>query len=129
MNFYFVIMAIGAVVILLIRMNKGFTNGFTEEAGNLFSIVAAFLSLYILTAVFSDFMNRHFTGLFSGIIMLIVVGLIYRVVRLFFGAANLIAKLPIISWINKALGLFIGLAEGFLILYIIEIFIRRYLLM
>ena len=31
MNFYFVIMAIGAVVILLNRMNKGFTNGFTEE--------------------------------------------------------------------------------------------------
>ena len=33
----------------------------------------------------------------------VLVGLIYRVVKIFFGAANLIAKLPIISWINKAL--------------------------
>lgn len=129
MNFYFVVMAIGAVCILLHMMTRGFGKGFTEEAQNLFSIGAAFLSLHLLTAVLSDYMNRHFTGLVSGLIILAIVGILYRVFRILFGAVNIIAKLPILSWINKALGLFIGLAEGFLILYIIEILIRKYLLM
>lgn len=128
MNIYLVIIVILAIAVLMWFMTHGFKRGFAHEISTLFSLGAAVASLYYLSKLIDGFLNMHFSGVISALIMLAVTVVLYKVFHLFFSAVNIIVKAPIISWIDKAFGLIIGLAEGFVFLYGVQFLMEHYLL-
>jgi uncharacterized membrane protein required for colicin V production len=118
MNIWLVIIVILAIAILMWFMTHGFKRG----------LGAAVASLYYLSKLIDGFLNLHFSGVISALIMLAVTVVLYKVFHLFFSAVNIIVKAPVISWIDKAFGLIIGLAEGFVFLYGVQFLMEHYLL-
>ena len=107
MNIYFFVIIIASVAILLGSMNRGLKKGLWKN----------------LRAE-----STSGGGLLAGIVMLLFTVTLYKLFHLVFSGLDLIARLPIIRWLDSALGLVLGLIEGFVILYLLEYLLRNYLL-
>lgn len=127
-TFYEIILIITGIAVMMSFMTHGFRRGFAHEISGLFSLAAAAACLYLLSKIASDFMTTHLGGIFSSILMLALVLFLYKIFHLFFSAINLIARLPLIRWLDKGLGFLIGLAEGIFVLYIAQYLLENYLL-
>ena len=110
---YEIILVMIGIAVLMSFMTHGFRTGFARGISALFSLAAAAACLYLLSKIWEDFMTTH---------------LGYKLFHIFFSAINLIAKLPLVRWLDKGLGLVNGLIEGFFVLYILQILLEKYLL-
>lgn len=128
LDIYVVVIVIVSIVILLAMMTHGFHNGAAKELSGIVSLIASLFVLFLLTGIITGLRNGSASNLAIGIIMLILFGIVYRCVHLFVTSINFIAHLPLISWLDHGLGLAAGLFEGFVILYLVEYFLRNYLL-
>lgn len=127
-GFYEVLLILISIAVLMSLMTRGFRAGAAKSISALFSLGAAALCLYLLSGLLRDFLHARLGGLISGIIMLSVVVMLYRLFHLFFSAINLIARLPVIHWLDAALGLLLGLGEGLFVLYCAQYLLEHYLL-
>ena len=114
--FYEIILMIIAIAVLMGFMTHGFKKG------------AALLILYLLTTAWNNFMTEHLGAIFSTILMIVIVVLAYKLLHIFFAGINILAKLPVINWLDKGLGFVVGIIEGFVVLYILEYLLIHYLL-
>lgn len=126
--FYEILLILIAIAVLMSLMTHGFHTGAVKNVSILFSLAAAALCLYLLSGIFHDFLNVHLGGLVAGLVMLAVVVMLYRLFHLIFTAIDLIAKLPVIHWLDSALGLVLGLAEGVVVLYLAQYLLENYIL-
>ena len=55
------------------------------------------------------------------VIILLAVALVNGVIRLFLKPIKLVAKLPILKFLDQLLGIVIGVAEGFLIVWLMYV--------
>ena len=125
---YEIILVLIGITVLMSFMTHGFRTGFARGISALFSLAAAAACLYLLSKIWEDFMTTHLGGILSSVMMLVLVLLLYKLFHVFFSAINLIAKLPLVRWLDKGLGLISGLVEGFFVLYILQILLEKYLL-
>lgn len=125
---YAVGIVIVMVVIMLATMTHGFHKGFAREISGFVSLIAAMFVILLIAGVTQGFRTANASNLAVGLILFVVFGAIYKIIHLFVTSMNFIAGLPVISWLDSALGLVVGLLEGFAILYILEYFMRNYLL-
>ena len=126
--FYEIILMIIAIAVLMGFMTHGFKKGAAAEISSLFSVLFALLILYLLTTAWNNFMTEHLGAIFSTILMIVIVVLAYKLLHIFFAGINILAKLPVINWLDKGLGFVVGLIEGFVVLYILEYLLIHYLL-
>ena len=118
--FYEIILMIIAIAVLMGFMTHGFKKGAAAEISSLFSVLFALLILYLLTTAWNNFMTEHLGAIFSTILMIVIVILAYKLLHIFFAGINILAKLPVINWLDKGLGFVVGIIEGFVVLYILE---------
>lgn len=128
MNIYFVLFIIASIAILMGSMTRGFNRGFAKEFDHWISMIAAILSLMLISGIIQDYQNNNLSDVAAGIIMLAVFGVAYKLFHLLFASIGLIARLPLIRIADKALGLIMGLISGFTTLYVIEYLLRNYIL-
>ena len=126
--FYEIILMIIAIAVLMGFMTHGFKKGAAAEISSLFSVLFALLILYLLTTAWNNFMTEHLGAIFSTILMIVIVVLAYKLLHIFFAGINILAKLPVINWLDKGLGFVVGIIEGFVVLYILEYLLIHYLL-
>lgn len=126
--FYEIILMIIAIAVLMGFMTHGFKKGAAAEISSLFSALFALLILYLLTTAWNNFMTEHLGAIFSTILMIVIVVLAYKLLHIFFAGINILAKLPVINWLDKGLGFVVGIIEGFVVLYILEYLLIHYLL-
>lgn len=128
MDIYVVGLAAIALIIMLSMMTHGFRTGFAREVTGLISLVATLFIILLLGGIVDGFRDKSASNLAIGLVLLLLFGVIFRVIHIFMTSVNFIARLPLIRWLDSALGLVTGLLEGFAILYALEYFLRNYLL-
>lgn len=112
--------AIGLVIIVFIwRIIAGFKKGMVGEIISLISMVVALISLYVVLQIINSYMNDNFSNIIKMAIILIFIGLVYKVANLIFTSLKLIAKLPVISSLNRLLGALVGAVEAVIIILIL----------
>lgn len=116
------------IAVLVAMMTHGFHSGFAHEISGLVSLIASIFVILLIAGVIQGLRSGKASNLAVGIILLVVFGAIYRIIHIFISSVNFIARLPLINWLDSALGLVAGLLEGFAILYVLEYFLRNYLL-
>lgn len=98
----------------------------------LFSKTVSLLTAVIVVVQLSGIVNNYRTGSGSdvliGILMLVMLGVVYKIMHAILKSIRFIAGLPVLSGADKVLGVILGFCEGFLILYIAEYLLRMYLL-
>lgn len=128
MDIYVVGIVVISIAILLAMMTHGFHKGFADEIKGLVTLVASIFVILLIAGIVEGLRGGSASNLTIGLVLLVLFGAIYRFIRIFVTSLHVIAHLPIISWLDSALGLVTGLIEGFAILYVMEYFLRNFLL-
>ena len=93
------------------RAWRGYKNGFAEEIYRLISLVAALFVLALLLMAVSSFRAYDMKNGIISVILLIITGIVLHLFGIIMKSLKAIAKLPIISFLNRLLGLAAGIAE------------------
>ncbi len=121
------ILAVDAAVLIAMTL-RGAKRGFAGTFSQVFSLAVAIVVVVLVSSVIHGYQNGDRSNLIIGILLLIVLGAVYKLIRAVLTSIRFLAALPILGIVDKALGLVIGFIEGFAMLYIAEYLLRMYLL-
>ncbi len=121
------ILAVDAAVLIAMTL-RGAKRGFAGTFSQVFSLAVAIVVVVLVSSVIHGYQNGDRSNLIIGILLLIVLGAVYKLIRAVLTSIRFLAALPILGIVDKALGLVIGFIEGFALLYIAEYLLRMYLL-
>lgn len=108
-------------LILVITILHGFRKGMTKEIAGLVAWIVTLFVMSMILMIYSRFRAEETGSAVASIILLLIVGLIYGVVRIFFKSVHAISKLPIFHFLDQMLGGVIGFGEGILIIWLLYI--------
>ena len=81
----------------------------------------------VVVALIGNGLNSYFDGEIANVIiavlLLCLVGIVHHLLGVVFFSAKVISRLPVVSWIDKLLGMLFGIVETILILWTIYAFI------
>ncbi len=105
------ILGIIVVLVFVAGAIDGYKKGLVEGIVRIVSTVIGVGVLIILVNGIGDFMEKSYVKVALALILLMVVNVIHRIIKLILDSLKLIAKLPVVSWLNKAAGLVFGMAQ------------------
>lgn len=115
------------LIIVVIAMFCGMINGY--KRGMVREIIA-FVSLIITCVVvvlFGNGLHSYFEGkivnVVIAVVLLCLIGIVRHLLGVIFFSAKVISKLPVVHWLDKILGIVVGIAEIVLILWTIYTFV------
>ena len=109
-----------AVVILMVwMMIRGFKKGMAKELSGLVALFAAFVVLALGLMLVSSFSQGEMTNTLYSVILLVLFGLAYGIVKFILRSAKAISSLPIIKFFDSVLGIGVGLCKAVLIIWVI----------
>ncbi|MEY8524867.1 hypothetical protein AALA90_17825 [Lachnospiraceae bacterium 38-10] len=112
------IILIVVALIYIWRIFQGSRNGLIDEVGALADIVIVSLAVVAGIVVIESALGKNLIGfLVSGIILLIIL-IARKLLRLVFCSLGLIAKLPILSGLNRLFGTIAGVIEATVIVWV-----------
>lgn len=112
------IILIIVALIYIWRIFQGSRNGLIDEVGALADIVIVSLAVVAGIVVIESALGKNLIGfLVSGIILLIIL-IARKLLRLVFCSLGLIAKLPILSGLNRLFGTIAGVIEATVIVWV-----------
>lgn len=116
---YFYI-AIAVVALLVVwRMIAGFRKGLVRELLSLLALVVGCVSAYLILGAVGSYLNREIGQMVGIILMLLVIGAVYKLMNLLFTSLKLVSKLPVVRSADQLLGAVLGVLEGFAIVWYI----------
>lgn len=119
MNLLFVIV----LIIMFFNIVSGYKKGMVREIISLISLIV----MCVVVALIGNGLNSYFDGEIANVIiavlLLCLVGIVHHLLGVVFFSAKVISKLPVVSWIDKLLGMLFGIVETILILWTIYAFI------
>ncbi len=109
-----------------LKIIAGFRKGMVQEIISLIAMaVAGFCVILILGAV-GSYLNREIGKSVEMAVVLFVVCLVYRLIQVLFTSLELISRLPVIKWLDKLLGIVVGLAEAGLLVGLLVYFLKNW---
>ena len=104
---------LGIVILIYIwRIFNGSRNGLIDEVGALADIVIVSAMVVAGIIVIESVLGKNLIGfLVAGIIFLVIL-IARKLIRVVFCSLGLIAKLPLLNWLNKFLGTLAGVIEA-----------------
>ena len=122
---YYISLIIIALIVIW-RAAAGFRKGMVQEIISLIAMaVAGFCVILILGAV-GSYLNREIGKSVEMAVVLFVVCLVYRLIQVLFTSLELISRLPVIKWLDKLLGIVVGLAEAGLLVGLLVYFLKNW---
>lgn len=108
-----------AVVILMVwMMIRGFKKGMAKELSGLVALFAAFVVLALGIMLVASFSEGEMTNTLYSVILLVVFGLAYGIVKFILRSAKAVSSLPIIHFVDSVLGIGVGLCKAVLFIWI-----------
>lgn len=120
---------ISLIIIALIfiwRAAAGFRKGMVQEIISLIAMAVAGICVVLILGAVGSYLNREIGKTVEMAVVLFVVCLVYRTIHVLFTSLELISRLPIIKWLDKLLGIAVGLAEAGLIVGLLVYFLKNW---
>ena len=110
---------LGIVILIYIwRIFNGSRNGLIDEVGALADIVIVSAMVVAGIIVIESGLGKNLIGfLVAGIIFLVIL-IARKLIRVVFCSLGLIAKLPLLNWLNKFLGTLAGVIEATVVVWV-----------
>lgn len=117
-----------AVIVLLIawRMVAGFRKGLVRELLSLIALAIGGLSAYLIVGAVGSYLNREIGRLLQIVLILLVIGAVYKLAGLLFTTLKLVSKLPVVRTADKLLGSVLGVLEGLVIVWYIIYWLKNW---
>lgn len=111
-----------AVLLTIYMIARGYRKGMTKELSGLIALAAAFIVLALVIMLTSSYQLGEVTNTVYSVVFLVLFGIVYGVVRLVLNSIKLISKLPVLHFIDKLLGMVVGLGKAVLFIWIFFLF-------
>ncbi len=115
-------------ILALIKALSGFKKGMIKEIASVIALVVTIVMLALIIMIFTSFKANETDSMFIAIVLLLVLGLIYSVIRTVLKSVKALASLPLIRIFDKLLGFVLGIAEVIMIVWIVYMINDRFLL-
>lgn len=115
-NIYTLIFYALVAVVFVWRIVRSYKVGFVGELANALSILIALTVGFLVKNMIVSYLTAKYGRLLAYLSVLAVVLLIYKLMRMLFGALKIFASLPVIKVINRFLGIILGAGEAFIII-------------
>lgn len=113
------LMLIIVLVLLICNVVRGYKNGMVRSIISLVSLIV----LCAVAALICNGLQSYFDGEIINVIVLVlllcVLGIVQHLLGVVFFSAKMIAKLPVVHFADKVLGIVVGILETILILWTI----------
>ncbi len=106
------------ILLMICGILKGFKSGFVKEVGG---VVSLFMALVVLSVVFlllASIWEKNTKTLVASIVLLVFAGILYRLVSVVMKSVETLAKLPLISIVNRLFGGAAGALEILILFWI-----------
>jgi len=110
---------IALVIVAIAGINIGAKIGFAKGLSDAIAFVVVMLVLRVVLIIYHGYTNGRTMDVVFAVIVLAVLGLIYGLVRALLGSVKMISGLPVIKFVDKALGAAVGVAIVVVIYYAI----------
>ncbi len=121
-NIYSIILFAAVALIFVWRMSRSYKTGFVSELANAISILIAIVIGFLIRNIVISYIAAKYGRILAYLTVIAIVLLIYKLLKLIFGAMKLFASLPVIKVVNRLLGILLGAAEAFVIvLFVIKL--------
>lgn len=117
------LMLIIVAIFLLCKMVDGYKKGMVKEIISFVSLIILCIVLALIANGVSSYFDGQFAKLIVVLFLLVALGVVHHLLGVLFFSAKLISKLPIVHWLDKVLGIVVGVLETVLILWTIYTFI------
>lgn len=117
------ILLIAVVLFMICKIVDGYKKGMVKEIISLVSLIVVSAVVALIVKGLDSYWDKNYVNVIVAIVLLIVVGIVQHILGIIFFSAKVISKLPIVSWLNKLLGMVFGILETVLILWTIYTFI------
>lgn len=125
----YIILILTVDMLILIGMTvHGAHQGFARLLSKFIALIASIAVVILISSIVNGYRGENTSNFLTGIILLIVLGAVYKLIHMVVASIRFLACLPILAGIDKILGVIAGFLEGFAILYIGEYLLRMYLL-
>lgn len=128
MESYLILIVLIDLAVMIGMTVHGWRKGFAALLTEAISLIVSVFVLVMITSVMGLWEAGDSSGAVFGVVMLILLGICYKLVKMILGSIRILSGLPVIHGVNKILGLVLGFCEGFAILYFLEYILRAYLL-
>ncbi len=108
-------------LIIVLAAIHGFKKGMTKEISGLISWAVTLFVMSLIIMLYTSFNANEGKNTIFTIIILAAVAIVYSIIKLFFKPVKLVSKLPLFHFLDQLLGFIIGIAEGFLIVWLMYV--------
>lgn len=112
------ILLIILIVIAVWRIWQGFRNGMIHEINRLVSLAAALFVLALAVMIIYGFMEGNMKNVITAVVALVILGIVFHLIKFIMKSLKTLSELPIISFLDKILGMMAGFAEVVIICWI-----------
>lgn len=117
------LLLVAFLVVGFFKVRSGLKRGMVKELIMLASLIIICIMLALISNALKSYDNGQIFNAFLMIVMLVVLGGVQFLLKPIFFSAKLVVELPIVSWMDKALGMLVGLIETILLLWTLYFFV------
>ena len=111
------------LVVMLCGIVDGYKKGMVKEIISFISLIITCLVVVLLGNALSSYFDGKIINVIIMVLLLCLIGIVRHLLGVVFFSAKVISKLPIVHWLDKLLGVVVGILETVLILWTIYTFI------
>lgn len=111
------------LIVALCNALEGYKKGMVKVVISFVSLIVTCIVVVLLGNALKSYYDGEIINVVIMVLLLCVVGLARHLLGVVFFSAKVLSKLPIVSWLNKLLGIVFGIFETVLILWTIYTFI------
>ena len=100
-----------AVAVFIIIMARSLKRGFVKELFEFISAILASVAVLIIAFAVREAFDKDKIKFILAIVLIVLLGVIYKILGLFFTSLKLIAKLPVVNVLDRLAGVVMALFE------------------
>lgn len=113
MNILLIVLAI----ILIWRVSAGVKRGVVRETIAFINVIFVALVLGLVCMIFHAYHAENYLSIVLLLVGIVVLSILYSLLKIVFFSAKVISKLPVVSSVDRLLGLVIGAAEALIVFW------------
>ena len=105
------------LLILVYKMHDGYKKGMVKEVISMVSLVVMCVVALLIASGLAKYFDHEFAGVAISVVLLVLLGIAHSLLGVVFFSAKMIVKLPLVSSVDKLLGIVAGALEVLLLLW------------
>ena len=117
----------GAVLVIILAFALwGHHKGLAMEIASLISVLLSLLGVALIVRMIGSYLEENTSGLIQALVFFVALAFLFQIFKLIIVSLKILTKLPVIHFLNRFLGMIVGVAEGVIVVWALFIVITKY---